>query len=77
MASDTSLAVTDLKGTLRGMKGIVGGGRRRLDDRWKNALYAPRSGSSRATRAVDVRAIPFFARANRKPGEMLVWLREQ
>ena len=75
--ADVRLAVRDLGGKLGGMKGIVVKGRRSRDDRWTNALYAPRSGSSRATRAVEVVAVPFFARANRKPGEMLVWLREQ
>ena len=74
--ADSQLTISDLRGTLRGMKGIVTRGRRSRGERWKNTLYAPRSRSSRATRGVDVKAVPFFARANRKPGEMLVWLRE-
>lgn len=74
--ADSELAVSDLRGALRGMKGIVVKGRRSRVEQWKGTLYAPRSRSSRATRAIDVRAVPFFARANRKPGEMLVWLRE-
>ena len=76
LPSDSPLSVSDLRGALRGMKGIVAAGRRSRGDRWKTSLYSARSGSSRATRAIDVTAVPFFARANRKPGEMLVWLRE-
>ena len=76
LPSDSPLSVSDLQGALGGMKGIVAAGRRSRGDRWKTSLYCARSGFSRATRAVDVKAVPFCARANRKPGELLVWLRE-
>ena len=63
-----------LRGRLQGMVAIEGRGMRHNLDRWSDTLYAPRS--SAPQRAADVTAIPFFARCNRKPGEMLVWIRE-
>ena len=48
-------------------------GWRRDAARWGSALYRP---VGAPTRAMTVTAIPYYAWANRAPGEMLVWLRE-
>lgn len=47
--------------------------RRCSPEGWKDTLYR-RAGSK--TKAVTVKAIPYFMWANRQPGEMLVWIRE-
>jgi len=49
--------------------------------RWKGALYAPRGRDSSANAGsgtrVTLKAIPYYAWSNRKPGEMIVWLRRR
>ncbi|MEK7727583.1 MAG: beta-L-arabinofuranosidase domain-containing protein [candidate division KSB1 bacterium] len=57
---------------LSGVTAIVGNARRCEENNHSDALYhtaAPRD------ETVPITAIPYFAWANRKPGEMLVWMR--
>jgi DUF1680 family protein len=52
----------------------ITGSARRIDRRnWRGALYRP--ASSRTTSA-RIKAVPYCVWDNRKPGEMLVWIRE-
>jgi hypothetical protein len=48
------------------------------DDGWRGRLYRP-AGQAALTpsRGVDLAAIPYYAWANREPGAMQVWLREE
>jgi uncharacterized protein len=57
---------------LGGLPVIEGKGFRRDEADWKNKLY--RSDSSRLV-PVNIKAIPYAFWANRKAGEMLVWIR--
>mgnify|MGYP001098461522 CR=1 FL=1 len=60
-------------GLLGGVVVIRGEARRRDAAGWEDALYrAARS----ATEVVPLVAVPYYAWANRAPGEMLVWIRE-
>jgi len=60
-------------GLLGGVVVIRGEARRRDTAGWGDALYrATRS----ASEAVPLVAVPYYAWANRAPGEMLVWIRE-
>jgi uncharacterized protein len=56
-----------------GIPVIMARGERRSPEGWKDTLYR-RAGSR--TKAVTLKAIPYFLWANRQPGEMLVWIRE-
>lgn len=58
---------------LGGVVVLKGKGLRRDPAVWKDSLYRP--GPSRK-RAVPVVAVPYSTWCNRKPGEMLVWVRE-
>jgi DUF1680 family protein len=51
---------------------IEGSGRRRDTRRWKNKLYRTKRSH---LKAVDIRAVPYCLWANRRPGEMIVWIR--
>lgn len=48
--------------------------RRKITD-WKDSLYKPITKDSSYKEEFDFTAIPYFAWCNRKPGEMLVWIR--
>ena len=58
---------------LGGIVTITGAARRRVASGWVGELYRP-AGSR--TRACRLKAIPYCVWANRKQGEMLVWIRE-
>jgi DUF1680 family protein len=58
---------------LGGVVAITGAARRLDRTDWKGALYRP-AGSR--TRAARIKAVPYCVWDNRKPGEMLVWIRE-
>jgi uncharacterized protein len=58
---------------LGGLPVIEGNGFRRDEADWKNKLY--RADSSRLL-PVNIKAIPYAFWANRKAGEMLVWIRQ-
>ena len=58
---------------LPGVVVLIDEARRRDAAGWGDALYrAARS----ASKTVALVAVPYYARANRAPGEMLVWIRE-
>ena len=60
------------KHLLGGVVAITGKAGRRTG--WAgNELYRPLSSG---TKSVTIRAVPYYAWGNRKPGEMLVWIRE-
>jgi len=58
---------------LGGVVVITGEARRRDLSRWEGRLYQP---ACSASKTVPLKAIPYYAWANRAPGEMLVWIRE-
>ena len=58
---------------LEGMVVIRGQARRRDRSNWEGKLYQP-AHTPRET--VDITAVPYYAWANREPGEMLVWIPE-
>ncbi|MBN1933759.1 MAG: glycoside hydrolase family 127 protein [Anaerolineae bacterium] len=59
---------------LGGVVVIDGEAERRSGESWMDQLYRP--AVPKVERA-PVRAIPYYAWANREPGEMLVWIREK
>ena len=52
---------------------ITASGKRQKRDDWKDTLYRP---AGAGMTPVTIKAVPYFMWANRKPGEMLVWMRE-
>jgi DUF1680 family protein len=44
-------------------------------DEWPDALYLPSTRISGVTET-EFTAVPYFANANREPGEMMVWMPE-
>jgi DUF1680 family protein len=58
---------------LEGIVVIRGQARRRDLSTWEGKLYQP-ARTPRET--VDIQAVPYYAWANREPGEMLVWIHE-
>jgi DUF1680 family protein len=58
---------------LGGVTVITAAARRRSPAGWTGALYRPASSKAVATRLT---AVPYYAWCNRRPGEMLVWVRE-
>ncbi len=73
LPADATLRARYDKDLLGGVTVITAKARRRDDSLWKDCLY--QSASSK-TKVVNIRAIPYYAWCNRKPGEMLVWIRE-
>jgi hypothetical protein len=71
---EENLKVHFEKNLLGGMAVITGKAQRRALNEWEGALYRI-EGSTREN--IAFQAIPYFARDNRKPGEMLVWMREK
>jgi DUF1680 family protein len=57
---------------LGGVVVIRGKAQRRDEAGWGGKLYRPQSSK---TRPADIMAVPYYAWANRRPGEMLVWIR--
>ena len=70
---DAALGVQFEEDLLGGVVVIEGEATRKDPTSWQDTLYRPVS-SGRAT--APFRAIPYYAWANRGPGEMLVWIRE-
>jgi len=70
---DASLQAEYDESLLGGVVAITGEARRRELSGWEGKLYRP---ARSTTRAVPFKAIPYYAWANRAPGEMLVWIRE-
>jgi hypothetical protein len=45
-----------------------------VDDQWNDTLYRPADTMPRSEHDATLTAIPYYAWANREPGQMLVWL---
>jgi DUF1680 family protein len=58
---------------LGGVTVVTGAARRLAASGWGTELYRP---ARRSGRAVRMTAVPYYAWCNRRPGEMLVWVRE-
>ncbi len=74
LQSGEKLAVKFEPELLGGVSVITGSAKRRRLEQWQNQLYRVDLAS---TEDVFSKAIPYFAWANRAPGEMLVWVREE
>lgn len=61
------------KNLLSGVVAIHGRARRQPQASWSNHLYRT---DEKELEYFDFKAIPYFAWANREPGEMVVWVRE-
>jgi hypothetical protein len=70
--ADTPLTVKTSKNFFKGVPVITARGSRRKRADWKGSLYMPAVSKSEPVRCT---AVPYFMWANRKPGEMLVWIR--
>jgi len=70
---DTMLRAEFDEDLLGGVVVISGEALRRDTSDWDSKLYQP---APSATKSVPFKAIPYYAWANRTPGEMLVWIRE-
>jgi len=70
---DATLKTEFDENLLGGVVVITGEARRRDMSGWEDKLYQPAWPS---TRTVQFKAVPYYAWANRTPGEMLVWIRE-
>ncbi|MCG3121365.1 MAG: Non-reducing end beta-L-arabinofuranosidase [bacterium] len=73
LCRDKELAVNFESDFLGGVSVITGAAKRRQLAPWQEQLYRA---DLAATENIFFKAIPYFAWANRAPGEMLVWLRE-
>jgi DUF1680 family protein len=58
---------------LEGVVVITGVAHRRSAEGWEEELYRP---AQTGSQPVPIKAIPYYAWANRALGEMLVWIRE-
>lgn len=72
---EASLQATYEPELLGGVVTITGEARRQTAAGWEGALYQPLPADA-AMEPVQIKAIPYYAWANRGRGEMLVWLRE-
>ena len=70
---DGELRAEYRSGLLGGVVSITGQATRRDESKWEDKLYQRSPG---AMKTVPFIAIPYYAWANRGPGEMLVWIRE-
>jgi hypothetical protein len=73
LPGDAELQAIFEEDLLGGVMVIEGEGTRRDPGKWGHALYQP---ASSALETVPIRAIPYYAWANRSPGEMLVWIQQ-
>jgi len=64
-------------GLFGGVGVITGEGTRIEPATWAGGLYQPQSQLQYTTQPISLKAIPYSLWANREPGEMRVWLREQ
>jgi DUF1680 family protein len=70
---DTTLTAEVDEELLEGVVVITGPARRRDLSDWENRLYQRAQAQSKS---VAIKAIPYYAWANRSQGEMLVWIRD-
>ena len=74
LPSEEKLTVKFEPDLLGGVSVITGAAKRRQLQPWQDQLYhADRA----VTEKISFKAIPYFTWANRAPGEMLVWMREE
>ncbi len=73
LPKDAGLTYAFEPALLGGVGTIKGPARRFSSSEWKDKLY---STQSFVTFPAEIKAIPYFAWANREPGEMIVWIRE-
>ena len=71
---DAALKAEFDENLLGGVVVIRGEAERQDASECQGALYRP---ARPATKAVPLKAVPYYAWANREPGEMLVWIRER
>ncbi|WP_347549130.1 beta-L-arabinofuranosidase domain-containing protein [Pseudalkalibacillus hwajinpoensis] len=62
---------TDL---LDGVVVVTGEAERIVDSSWENSLYQSAKGEMTS---MKIKAVPYYAWCNRKPGEMIVWINEK
>ncbi len=74
LPADAALQASFEEDFLGGVVVIEGEAKRRDSERWGDALYRP---ASSVLETAPIRAIPYYAWANREPGEMLVWLQQR
>jgi len=74
LRADADLEAIYDKTLLGGVCALSGPAARRAPGDGAEALYRPAAASN--TEDVTIRAVPYYAWANRAPGEMLVWMRE-
>ncbi|NLA59196.1 MAG: glycoside hydrolase family 127 protein [Firmicutes bacterium] len=72
---DSELSAQWRSDLLGGVVTIHGKALRIDEDRWNGKLYMPAKAPP-ATREIEITAVPYSTWCNRKPGEMLVWIRE-
>ena len=70
---DSRLLVKNEPTTTGTVPFVLAKARRRDTGNWQHTLYRPAVNRMKST---TLKAIPYFMWANRKPGEMLVWIRE-
>ena len=68
---DAELTAEFEEGLLEGVVVIRGQAWRRDRSAWESKLYQP---AEAPRERVDIQAVPYYAWANREPGEMLVWI---
>jgi len=73
LPADARLRAVHQPGLLGGVTAIAGKALRQSATGPKGGLYKPVSVKSQP---VTIKAVPYFAWCNRKPGEMLVWVRQ-
>jgi len=75
LPQDAKLSLGSCERSLAGAPVIHGVAlRSRITAQWRDTLYGPGEVEKEET---TIRAIPYFTWANREPGEMLVWIREE
>jgi DUF1680 family protein len=74
--ADAKLAASFDAGLFGGVGVITGEAYRVEPANWKGGLYQPQSQTKTTREAFTFKAIPYAFWANREPGEMRVWLRE-
>lgn len=73
-----SILEAEFDSDLFGGVGVITGEALRAEpSNWSNGLYQRQSALHYAEKAVPFKAIPYSLWANRQPGEMRVWIREQ
>jgi DUF1680 family protein len=71
------LAASIDESLFNGVSVVTGEAIRAEPARWQNGLYQPQSALQYDSNPVAFKAIPYSLWANRQPGEMRVWMRDQ